>query len=146
MNILVIHGPNLHLLGRRRPELYGRATLAALNAALKKRAAALGARLRVFQSNSEGDIIDLLTRHDGWADALVINPAAYTHYSYAIRDAIEALDLPSVEVHLTDIARREPFRRVSVIKPVCLAQFKGEGAGSYLKALDYCLSIPPRER
>lgn len=142
MNILVIHGPNLHLLGQRAPAIYGTATLAQLNALIKKRAAALGAKVRVFQSNSEGEIIDLLTANAPWADALVINPAAYTHYSYAIRDAIEALALPAVEVHLTDIARREPFRRVSVIKPVCLAQFKGEGAGSYLKALDYCLSVP----
>ena len=141
MNILVVHGPNLHLLGRRRPDLYGTATLARLDADIKRHARDLGFRVRAFQSNCEGAIIDLLTKHASWADALIINPGAYTHYSYAIRDAIEALDLPAVEVHLTDIARREPFRRVSVIKPVCLAQFKGEGAGSYLKALDYCASI-----
>ncbi len=141
MNILVIHGPNLHLLGRRSPEIYGSQTLAELNAAIKERAAHLGFKVRVFQSNSEGGIIDLLTANAPWADALVINPAAYTHYSYAIRDAIEALELPAVEVHLSDILKREPFRRVSVIKPVCLAQLKGEGAGSYLKALDYCASI-----
>lgn len=146
MNVLVIHGPNLHLLGRRSPEIYGAATLARLNAGIRKRASALGLKVRIFQSNSEGRIIDLLTANDAWADALVINPAAYTHYSYAIRDAIEALDLPAVEVHLSDIARREPFRRVSVVKPVCLAQFKGEGPDSYLKALDYCLSIPPRKK
>lgn len=142
MNIMVVHGPNLHLLGQRAPAIYGSATLAQLNALIKKRAAALGVKVRIFQNNSEGAIIDLLTANAAWADALVINPAAYTHYSYAIRDAIEALAMPAVEVHLTDISRREPFRRVSVIKPVCLAQFKGEGAGSYLKALDYCLSIP----
>jgi 3-dehydroquinate dehydratase-2 len=141
MNILVIHGPNLHLLGRREPKIYGKATLAQLNAAIKKHAASLGFKVRVFQSNGEGEIIDLLTANAGWADALVINPAAYTHYSYAIRDAIAALELPAVEVHLSDIDEREPFRRVSVIKPVCLAQFKGEGANSYLKALDYCASI-----
>lgn len=141
MKILVVHGPNLHLLGRRAPALYGGATLKRLDADIKKRAAALGAKVRVFQSNSEGGIIDWLTANAAWADALVINPGAYTHYSYAIRDAIEALALPAVEVHLTDIARREPFRRVSVIKPVCLAQFKGEGPRSYFKALDYCLSI-----
>jgi 3-dehydroquinate dehydratase-2 len=146
MNILVIHGPNLHLLGKRNPAIYGRATLAALNADIKKRAAQLGAKVRVFQSNSEGEIIDLLTRNAGWADALVINPAAYTHYSYAIRDAIEALDLPAVEVHLSDIAKRDPFRRLSVIKPVCLAQLKGEGPNSYLKALDYCMSVPPKTK
>ena len=146
MNVLVIHGPNLHLLGRRNPEIYGKATLAGLNAGLKRRAAALGQKLRIFQSNSEGKIIDLLTANAGWADALVINPGAYTHYSYAIRDAIEGLGLPAVEVHLSDIARREPFRRISVIKPVCLAQFKGEGEHSYLKALDYCVSLPPKKK
>lgn len=137
MNILVIHGPNLHLLGRRDPEIYGRATLPQLNAAIKKHAAGLGVKVRIFQSNSEGKIIDLLTANAGWADALAINPAAYTHYSYAIRDGIEALGLPAAEVHLTDIAKREPFRRVSVIKPVCLAQFKGEGPTSYFKALSF---------
>ncbi len=137
MNILVIHGPNLHLLGKRQPEIYGKETLAQLNARLKKRAAALGVKLRICQSNCEGAIIDLLTRHAPWADALLINPAAYTHYSYAIRDAIAALDLPAVEVHLSDISKREPFRKISVIKPVCLAQFKGEGHLSYLKALEY---------
>ena len=141
MNVLVIHGPNLHLLGRRRTELYGKATLAELNAEIKKRAASLRLKTRIFQSNCEGAIIDLLTANAGWADALVINPGAYTHYSYAIRDAIEALELPAVEVHLTDISRREPFRRVSVIKPVCLARFKGGGAASYFKALDYCAAI-----
>lgn len=141
MNLLVIHGPNLHLLGRRDPEIYGRATLKDLNAAIKKHAAARGARVRAFQSNSEGEIIDLLTANASWADALVINPAAYTHYSYAIRDAVEALGLPAVEAHLSDISRREPFRRVSVIKPVCLAQFKGEGPTSYFKGIDYCLNL-----
>ena len=137
MNILVIHGPNLHLLGQRAPEIYGTATLKRLNADIKKHAAGLGFKVRVFQSNCEGAIIDLLTAHTAWADALVINPAAYTHYSYAIRDAIEGLAFPAVEVHLSDISKREPFRKVSVIKPVCLAQFKGGGAASYLKALDY---------
>ena len=137
MNILVIHGPNLHLLSKRQPEIYGGETLAQLNARIKKHAASLGVKVRIFQSNGEGTIIDLLTEHAAWADALVINPAAYTHYSYAIRDAIEGLALPAVEVHLSDISKREPFRKISVIKPVCLAQFKGGGAASYLKALDY---------
>ena len=135
MNILVLHGPNLHLLGRRRPDVYGKLSLSRLNTLIKKWASELGIKTRIFQSNGEGEIIDLLSANAAWADALIINPAAYTHYSYAIRDAIEALELPAVEVHLSDIAKRESFRRVSVIKPVCLAQFKGEGAGSYLKAL-----------
>ncbi|MDD2805825.1 MAG: 3-dehydroquinate dehydratase [Elusimicrobiales bacterium] len=137
MNILVVHGPNLHLLGRRDPALYGQATLPQLNAAIKKHAASLGVKVRVFQANGEGEIIDWLTANAPWAEALVINPGAYTHYSYAIRDAIEALGLPAAEAHLTDIAKREPFRRVSVIKPVCLRQFKGEGPVSYFKALSF---------
>ncbi|MBI4349826.1 MAG: 3-dehydroquinate dehydratase [Elusimicrobia bacterium] len=141
MNILVIHGPNLHLLGRRKPEIYGRTTLAALNASIKRHSAKLGFKTRIFQANGEGEIIDLLTANSAWADALVINPAAYTHYSYAIRDAIEALGLPAVEVHLSDISEREPFRRTSVTKPVCRAQFKGEGAFSYFKALDFCAGL-----
>ncbi len=139
MNVLVIHGPNLHLLGKRKPGIYGKDTLPRLNAKIKKHAAGLGIKLRVFQSNGEGGIIDLLTANASWAGALIINPGAYTHYSYAIRDAIEAVGLPAVEVHLTDISKREPFRRTSVVKPVCLAQFKGAGAVSYFKALEYCL-------
>lgn len=139
MNILVIHGPSLHLLGKREPEIYGRTTLKQLDASIRARAAGLGAKARCFQSNCEGGIIDLLTANAAWADALVINPAAYTHYSYAIRDAIKALALPAVEVHLTDIHKREPFRKISVIKPVCAARFKGEGPASYIKALEYCV-------
>lgn len=141
MNVLVLHGPNLHLLGKRRPEIYGNTTLAGLNSLIRKRAAGLGLKVRIFQRNGEGELIDLLTAHASWARALVINPAAYTHYSYALRDAIEAVGLPAAEVHLTDISKREPFRRVSVIKPVCRVQFKGEGPLSYLKALDFCAGL-----
>ena len=140
MNILVIHGPNLHLLGKREPGVYGNTTLKTLNALIKKHAAARGAKVRCFQSNCEGAIIDLLTANASWADMLVINPAAYTHYSYAIRDAIKALDLRAVEVHLSDISKREPFRKISVIKPVCVRQIKGLGPDSYLSAIDFCLS------
>ena len=141
MKILIIHGPNLHLLGKRKTGIYGKATLALLNSGIKERAAGLGMKVRIFQSNSEGGIIDLLTANAAWADALVINPAAYTHYSYAIRDAIEALEIPAVEVHLTDISKREAFRKISVIKPVCRAQFKGGGHRSYFEALEFCASL-----
>lgn len=137
MNILVLHGPNLHLLGRRRPDIYGKLDLAGLDALIKREAVKLGVKTRLFQSNCEGRIIDILSENAAWANALIINPGAYTHTSYAIRDAVEALGLPAVEVHLSDISKREPFRRVSVIKPVCAAQFKGEGPASYLKALNY---------
>ena len=141
MNILVIHGPNLHLLGKREPGVYGRITLKTLNALIKNHAAAHGAKVRCFQSNCEGTIIDLMTANSAWAGALVINPAAYTHYSYAIRDAIKALGLSAVEVHLSDISKREPFRKNSVINDVCVKRIKGFGPASYLKAIDFCLSM-----
>lgn len=139
MNILIIHGPNLAFLGRREPEIYGSLTLKQLNAAIKKYASSKKARVRLFQSNSEGRIIDLIAANMAWADRLIINPAAYTHYSYAIRDAIKASGLPAVEVHLSDIARREPFRKISVTGPVCVKLIKGLGRDSYLRALDFCL-------
>ena len=141
MNILVIHGPNLHFLGRRKPEIYGKQTLAEINAAISKEAASLGMELRIFQSNSEGGIIDIITENAGWADALVINPAAYTHYSYAIRDAIEAIEIPAAEVHLSDISAREDFRKISVIAPVCKIQIMGKGINSYIEALRYFSSF-----
>ncbi|KAF0126665.1 MAG: 3-dehydroquinate dehydratase II [Elusimicrobia bacterium] len=135
--VLVMHGPNLGLLGRRRPEIYGTLTLTRLDALVQKRAAELGLRAKFFQSNGEGELIDWLEKNAPAAHGLLINPAAYTHYSYALRDAVEACGLPAAEVHLTDIAKREPFRRISVIKPVCLRQFKGGGVKSYLEALDF---------
>lgn len=141
MNILVIHGPNLHFLGKRKPEIYGRQTLADINAALKDEADRLGIAIRTFQSNSEGGIIDILTENAEWADALVINPAAYTHYSYAIRDAIEAIEIPAAEVHLSDISAREDFRKISVIAPVCKIQIMGKGLNSYIEALRYFSSF-----
>ena len=140
MNILVIHGPNLNFLGQREPEMYGKLTLKELNGLIKKHASSKKARTRVFQSNCEGRIIDLIAANMDWADWLVINPAAYTHYSYAIRDAIKASGIPAVEVHLSDISKRENFRNISVIKAVCAKQIKGLGYDSYLKAIDFCLS------
>jgi len=136
MRILVLHGPNLNLLGEREPEVYGTMTLAALNAHLRRHARKRGASLRIFQDNCEGTLIDLLHRHRRWAQGVVLNPGAYTHYSYALRDAVAAVGLPVIEVHLSDISRREPFRRRSVIAPVCLAAIRGKGAGSYLEAID----------
>lgn len=136
MNLLVLHGPNLNLLGEREPEVYGKETLADLNAAVRKKAKALKAAVKIFQSNHEGKLIDLLHAHRKWADGVVINPGAYTHYSYALRDAIAAIQKPTIEVHLSDIKKREPFRRVSVVEPVCLAQISGKGTGSYLAALE----------
>lgn len=135
-NILVLHGPNLNLLGERETSVYGKKTLTQLNLEIKKKANLKKFKVKIFQSNSEGKIIDLLHAHRKWADAVVINPGAYTHYSYAIRDAIAGIQVPTIEVHLSDIKKREPFRRVSVIKDVCMKQISGFGFNSYLKALD----------
>ncbi|MBI4802624.1 MAG: type II 3-dehydroquinate dehydratase [Elusimicrobia bacterium] len=140
MNILIIHGPNLNFLGLREPEIYGRLTLKELNALIRKYAASKRVKTRIFQSNCEGRIIDLIARNLNWADSLIINPAAYTHYSYAIRDAIKASGLPAVEVHLSDIKKREPFRRLSVTKAACAGQIRGLGPISYIKAIDFCLN------
>lgn len=137
MKILVIHGPNIHFLGRRKPEIYGSQTLSELNAEIEKEASALGVEVIIFQTNYEGKIIDILTEYADTVDAIVINPGALTHYSYAVRDAIEAVNIPTAEVHLSDISAREPFRQTSVISPVCEIQIKGRGGGSYIEALRY---------
>ncbi len=136
--ILVIHGPNLNLLGTRETNIYGKLTMREINARLTKLARGK-ATLRFFQSNGEGEIIDFLHAQRKWADGIVINPAAYTHYSYAIRDAIAAVELPTVEVHLSDIKKREPFRRKSVIKGVCVKQISGLGWESYAEGIRFLL-------
>ena len=134
-NILVLHGPNLNLLGEREPAVYGRATLASVDRVIRAEARRLGLRVRIFQRNGEGELLDILHRSRRWADGVLINPGAYTHYSYALRDGLAAVALPAVEVHLSDIRRRERWRRVSVIKPVCVAQVMGKGAQSYAEGL-----------
>lgn len=139
-NILVVHGPNLNLLGTREVEIYGDLTLAQIDARVKRAAREKGATVRAFQANGEGELIDFLHRQRGWADGLVINPAAYTHYSYALRDAIAAIAVPAVEVHLSDIRKREAFRRHSVIAPVCVAQVSGLGWRSYTEGLSKLLA------
>lgn len=135
MNILVLHGPNLNLLGEREPEVYGSTTLAQLNAMIRKEARRLKLTVRVFQRNGEGQLIDLLHKNRRWADGVILNGGAYTHYSYALRDAVAGIRVPTVEVHLSDIRKREPFRRVSVTAPVCVAQIMGKGPQGYLDAL-----------
>jgi 3-dehydroquinate dehydratase-2 len=133
--ILLVHGPNLNLLGEREPGVYGRTRLAEINRAFAAQARKLGYRTRAYQSNSEGALIDFLHRNRKVAAGIVINPGAYTHYSYALRDAVSAVNLPAVEVHLSDIRKREPFRRVSVIREVCIAQVSGLGPRSYTEGL-----------
>ena len=139
MNILVIHGPNLNLLGEREPEIYGRMTLTELNKKIIEYARSKKIKVKIFQSNHEGKIIDFIHKNRHWAQGIVINPAAFTHYSYALRDAIAAVALPTVEVHLSDIDKRESFRKLSVIKPLCIDQISGQKEKSYLKGIDVLL-------
>jgi 3-dehydroquinate dehydratase-2 len=136
MKILVLHGPNLNLLGEREPEVYGSMTLGELNAQIAARCAELSVEVEVFQSNHEGALIDALHDARTSVDGVVFNPGAFTHYSYALRDAVAGISPPVVEVHLSDIHAREAFRQVSVIADVCLAQISGKGAGSYLEAIE----------
>jgi 3-dehydroquinate dehydratase-2 len=137
MKILVVNGPNLNLLGIREPHIYGHQTLDDLEAAVAAHAGKLGMRVRFFQSNHEGEIVDELQRNRKWADAVIINPAAFTHYSYAIRDALLAIALPTAEVHLSDLDNRpEPFRKISVIRDIVAHRFTGAGIGGYIQALD----------
>jgi 3-dehydroquinate dehydratase-2 len=140
LRILVANGPNLNLLGTREPDVYGTTTLDDIEAMVAERAAALGVEVYFFQSNHEGAIIDRLHEAIGVCDGVVLNPGAYTHYSYAIRDAIAAIGIPVIEVHLSDISAREEFRRVSVTAPVCVGQVSGLGTGSYLEGLESLVS------
>lgn len=148
-NILVIHGPNLQLLGKREKQFYGTFTLPQINRALQKLAKELHLELRILQSNQEGDIVDAIGSLGlTWADGLLINPAAYTHTSVAIRDAIAAAGIPTVEVHISNIYARDMFRHVSYIAPVAVGQISGFGAESYLlglRALDAILSSANKE-
>ena len=135
-SILVVHGPNLNMLGKREPEHYGSQTLNDINDSLRAKAAGLGLQVSTFQSNHEGEIVEAIQDAVGRIQGLIINPAAYTHTSVAIRDAVLLLDVPTIEVHLSNIHKREPFRHRSFIADIATAQISGLGASGYLFALE----------
>ena len=145
MRILVINGPNLNLLGTREPAIYGTDTLDEINARIERHARERDVTVEFFQSNHEGEIVDRIQEAaregEGQCDGVVINPAAYTHYSLAIRDAVSAAGLPTVEVHLSNIYAREPERHRSVVAPVCLGQMSGFGYRGYLLAVDFLSEV-----
>ena len=135
--VLVMNGPNLNLLGMRDPGVYGDESYDAICARVEEQARALGLQADFFQSNSEGALIDRLHAAMGVYDGIVLNAGAYTHYSYAIRDALASVDIPKVEIHISDITSREEFRKISVTAPVCNRQIYGQGLDGYLQAIDF---------
>ena len=136
MKILVINGPNINMLGIREPDIYGHTTYADLCAMIRSHAADKGVEITLYQSNHEGDLVDAIQQACGTQDAVVINPAAYTHTSVALLDAVKAVSIPTVEVHISDVSAREDFRQVSYIRAACLATISGHGIEGYLEAMD----------
>lgn len=134
--VLLMNGPNLNMLGTREPEIYGKTTLADIEAMVKAHGAELGVEVDCFQSNHEGALIDMIHKAHYEYDGVVYNPGAHTHYSYAIRDAVGSIDTPVVEIHISDVDSREKFRATSVVAPACVAQIKGHGIQGYNEALD----------
>jgi len=141
MKVLFLNGPNLNLLGERQPEVYGRRTLGDIESMLRERAMRRGVEIEFRQSNAEGDLVDWLQQAKGRFDSVVLNAAAYTHTSVALRDAIAATGVPVIEVHLSNIHAREEFRHKSLIAPVCVGQISGFGAFSYILAFDAAVNL-----
>ena len=141
MKILVINGPNLNMLGIREPDHYGRETYADLVEKIEEHAVATGVEVKCLQSNHEGDLVDYIQSAYGAFDGIVINPGAYTHTSVAILDAVKAVSVPTVEVHISKVDEREDFRRVSYIRAACIATISGHGTDGYLEAMDLLMEI-----
>lgn len=139
MNFLMMNGPNLNLLGQREPGIYGAHSYDALCKMVREYAAQRDSTVHCFQSNHEGALIDTIHAAQGVYDAIILNPGAYTHYSYAIYDALKAVKVPAYEVHISDIQGREEFRKISVTAPACVGQVCGQGLKGYLLAMDYFL-------
>ena len=144
MKILFLNGPNLNLLGQREPDIYGRTTLADIEAKVRERATKVKAEIEFRQSNIEGELVTWIQESKGKFDVIVLNAAAYTHTSVALRDAISAVGVPTIEIHLSNVHAREEFRHVSLIAPVCLGQIAGFGSNSYILALEAAIIVNGR--
>jgi 3-dehydroquinate dehydratase-2 len=144
MKILILNGPNLNLLGQREPEVYGRATLADIEAKVRERAAKLKVDVEFRQSNIEGELVNWIQAAKGKSDVIILNAAAYTHTSVALRDAISAVAIPAIEVHISNVYAREEFRHTSLIAPVCRGMIAGFGVNSYILALEAAVTVNER--
>lgn len=137
MKILVINGPNINMLGIREPDIYGKEDYNALCSRVEEHCKKIGAELKLYQSNHEGDLVDAIQRAYGECDGIVINPGAYTHTSIALLDALKAVGIPTVEVHISQVSKREDFRQISYIRSACVKTITGRGINGYIEAIDF---------